>query len=145
MGKLPGWGVAGAIMIYRNEPQHYVLLATMVIETELSTLASRGGITPENTLRRDMADRPELFSTSDRTGYYDIVDAAMAVRIPEILAALYTFNYKKAERHDKLMKNMLCGAGRSREEIEELKQLQEHLNRMLGLIVPAFLTCDAST
>ena len=66
---LQPWAVAAAILLIDNDRQHYKELTKKVQATSLS---SRGGETPWETLRSRMGERKKMFYGGSGDGYYEL-------------------------------------------------------------------------
>jgi hypothetical protein len=139
MSGIPGWAVAGAILILENDLEYYTELTEKVLKTGCSTLCSRDGVTPWETLPKDMRNRPELFCHGSEPGFYGIKDPETAVKHPEIRRAMYALMSDKITRYEYLMRVVLSNFSVEEETLEEFRSLQNELSRVISFYHPDLL------
>ncbi len=82
--------VAAAILYLHGERMDYIPLTRLVLETKLSGLGTRGGVTPERTLNRELNQRyqgKKIFH-SRYYGKYELEEPDQVKNFPKIARAI---------------------------------------------------------
>jgi hypothetical protein len=118
------------ILILADDLDYIHDLTQKVLTTGFSTLTSKGGITPENTLGKDMRLRPEIFCQGSEPGFYGVRNPEKAAQDYQIRAALYALHSEKIERFTHLLRRLIGSFNMSQDEIDEFKKLQFEISRV---------------